>query len=345
MPTSYRFRLQSPAALVLIVAIFSALVSGLNICAFAQSQTATGSTSEFPPELVDWTPGPDNPIFTPGGTGCWDLRIRERGWILREGDSYHLWYTGYDGTRQGTKLLGYAISNDGLNWRPSPKNPLCRSHWVEDVMVIKHGDTYYMFAEGAANGHAELLTSKNRVDWNWEGPLEVRMADGKRDAEQPCGTPTVWHENGVWYLFYERHDLGVWLATSNNPLSGAWTNVQDEPVLIPGPADYDKQLIALDQIIKHDGAYFAFYHACGKRTPRTWNTNVARSTDLIHWRKYPDNPIVEDNKSSGILVADGRGFRLYTMHEQVDVFYSRANKLRLVNASRIVPMSSAANGQ
>jgi beta-1,2-mannobiose phosphorylase / 1,2-beta-oligomannan phosphorylase len=345
MPVNCRSLVSPTAYLLLIAAVVSALVAGPSTSALAQVARAGRSLAKFPSELVDWVPGPKNPVFKPGGTGCWDLRIRERGWILRENGAYHLWYTGYDGTRQGTKQLGYAVSNDGLQWKPSPKNPLCRGHWVEDVMVVRRGEIYYMFAEGAANGHAELLTSKNRVDWNWEGPLQIRTADGKRDADPPCGTPTVWVENGVWYLFYERHDLGVWLATSKDPLSRVWTNLVDDPVLVPGPADYDKQLIALDQIIRHNGAYFAFYHACSEKTPRTWNTNVARSTDLLHWQKHPGNPIVEDNKSSGIVVSDGQGFRLYTMHEEIDVFYPRANQLKLVNTSRIVPIASSANGQ
>jgi hypothetical protein len=345
MPANYRYTLSLRAVLIVVAVVFSALIEGICPRAFAQVQANSEGAAEFPAELVDWARGAENPVFSPGGAGCWDIRIRERGWILREGKSYHLWYTGYDGTRLGTKRLGYAVSDDGVHWRPSPKNPLCRDHWVEDVMVLKHGDTYYMFAEGAADGHAELLTSKNRVDWNWEGPLQIRTVDGNRDAQTPCGTPTIWLENGIWYLFYERHDLGVWLATSKDPLSRVWTNVTDDPVLVPGPGDYDKQLIALDQIIKHDGAYFAFYHASGEESPRTWNTNIARSTDLIHWQKFPNNPIVADNKSSGIVISDGQGLRLYTMHEQVELFYPRNRKLSILKEPRIVSTGAGASGQ
>ncbi|HEY3394880.1 MAG TPA: hypothetical protein VGK58_19405, partial [Lacipirellulaceae bacterium] len=64
-----------------------------------------------------------------------------------------------------------------------------------------------------------------------------------------------------------------------------------------------------------------------------------------HWQKYSGNPIVEDNKSSGIIVLDGQAYRLYTMHEQVDVFYSRTAKLSLATASRIAPKTSGANGR
>ena len=106
------------------------------------------ATDEFPPALVHWAPLPANPVFTAEGPGHWDVKIRERGSILHEGDTYHLWFTGYDGTRAGIKLLGYATSSDGLHWTRWPSNPLVPDHWVEDMMVVHRGDTYFMFCEG-----------------------------------------------------------------------------------------------------------------------------------------------------------------------------------------------------
>jgi beta-1,2-mannobiose phosphorylase / 1,2-beta-oligomannan phosphorylase len=52
---------------------------------------------------------------------------------------------------------------------------------------------------------------------------------------------------------------------------------------------------------------------------------VAVSDDLIHWTKYEGNPIfpLEENKSSGILVHDGKQFRMYTMHDQVHVHFPK----------------------
>jgi hypothetical protein len=281
------------------------------------------SARDFPPELVNWVPWPGNSIFTAEGPGHWDVKIRERGWILRDGDAWQLWFTGYDGSREGIKLLGNATSRDGIHWTRSPNNPIYRDHWVEDMSVVHQGDTYYMFAESENGNHAEMLTSKNGTDWMWIGPLDVRQSNDKI-ARRPCGTPTVWVEGNTWYLMYEWMDKGVWLATTKEPMSLIWHNVQEEPVLSPGPASYDKEMIAVDQVLKYKGAYFAIYHGSGSgaAVPRTWNTDIARSTDRVHWQKYSGNPIVNGNKSSGVIVPVGDGFRLYTMHDQIDLYES-----------------------
>lgn len=279
---------------------------------------------EFPAELVQFVPSKCNPIFTAQGEGHWDVKIRERGWILRDDHQYQMWYTGYDGTREGQKHLGYATSKDGIAWTPHPDNPIYTEHWIEDMMVVKQKDTFYMFAEGA-NDQAQLLTSKDGLNWKRQGPLDIRKVDGSPIKPGPRGTPTAWYEAGTWYLFYERYDAGVWLATSKD--MKRWTNLQDEPVLLPGPDKADRDLIAMNQIVKHNGRYFAYYHGAAANPDKTkqnlWSTNIAVSDDLIHWEKYENNPLqpITENKSSGILIHNGKNFRLYTMHGKVDVHY------------------------
>lgn len=297
----------------------------------AAAQTTTSTVPnpitlgvEFPPELVHWKPRPENPVFSAAGTGSWDARIRERGWILRNGEAWHLWYTGYDGDRESIKRLGHATSTDGIRWKRDPNGPLSGVHWVEDMMVVKGDDRYYMFAEGDHNQFSIMLTSMDGIDWKWQGRLEVLRAADKRPVEGPVGTPTVLRQRGRWFLFYEQLDKGIWLATTCDVDSRCWVNVEDEPVLTPGPDQYDSDMIALNQVFNYRGVYYAVYHGSGKATPRTWNTNIARSRDLVHWEKYPSNPMVENNKSSGLIVPTSRGLRLYTMHDQVDAYENRS---------------------
>ena len=287
---------------------------------FAIATTAEADDN-FPAELVQFVTAKGNPVFTGAGEGHWDVKIRERGWILKEGDAWHLWYTGYDGTRAGIKQLGYAISADGIQWKRHSQNPLVKDHWVEDMMVVKVGDTYWMFAEGV-NDRAQLLTSKDRIQWTRRGTLKIRRKDGEPISEGPYGTPTAWHENGTWWLFYERGDQGVWAAKATSEDLLNWQNVQDDPVLLPEPGKFDGKLVAMNQIVKVNGRYYAYYHgSAGDTTPALWAAGVATSTDLIHWTKFSGNPLrpVSENKSSGIVVPVEKGYRFYTLHSQVDV--------------------------
>jgi predicted GH43/DUF377 family glycosyl hydrolase len=326
MHLNYRARRISPAHQLAIVAGLALVTAGASLQA-ADPPKLHG----FPPELVDFVPYEKNPVFTAAGAGNWDAKIRERGWILRHGDKYLMWYTGYNGARTGVKMLGLATSPDGLTWTRYPKNPIYDQHWTEDMMVVKQDATFYMFAEGFRYGRAypfggrlqdepHLLTSADGIKWSRPGALEFHNVHDD-PMQGVYGTPTAWFEDGHWYLFYEKMDLGVWLARSRD--LRVWTNLQDDPVLMPGPDSYDNRLIALNQIVKYQGRYYGYYHAMGDDEPGKWSTCVAVSDDMRKWHKYHANPIVKNNKSSGILVPDGPRYRLYTMHDQVDVYFPR----------------------
>lgn len=299
----------------------------ITLILLATGAIAAAQDRPFPESLVRWQIRPESPVFRGQGGEAWDRKIRERGWILVRDGVSHLWYTGYNDDRSGTRFLGHATSRDGLRWERDPANPIFEGGWVEDVCVVPDGSWLRMFAEGKGD-IAHQLVSQDGVRWVPKGPLRIRTTKGAPIAPGPYGTPTVWVENGQWSLFYERGDRGVWLARSTDPERLEWTNVSDEPVLACGPDPYDREAVALNQIVKRDGEYYAYYHANSTRPWADWTTCVARSRDLIHWEKYAGNPIVQQNASSAILVdpdADGPlPARLYTMHPEVRVYENTA---------------------
>lgn len=295
------------------------LIVWLAVCSIqcGSSKKGISGSALFPKEIVDFVPYRNNPVFAGTGGSTWDNQIRERGYILREDGVYHLWYTGYKKGDDEERYLGYATSPDGYSWTRYKNNPIYASGWVEDMSVIHVGDTYYMFAEGR-NDVAHLLTSTDRIHWTEQGNLDIRKSNGDPIGKGAYGTPAIWKENDSWYLFYERDDLGIWLAVSKDLKQ--WTNVQDDPVLKMGPEPYDQYAVAMNQIIKYKGKYYGYYHASAYKDWHEWSTCVAVSDDLVHWIKYEENPIIGDNASSGMLVNDGKRFRMYTMHPDVRVF-------------------------
>ncbi|HEX8038640.1 MAG TPA: glycosylase [Chryseosolibacter sp.] len=320
------FQPHKKAVRFLVTIFLGFLLAGVIILSCNRSpavkDTAAADENLFPAQLVSFVPYEKNPLFTGTGQDTWDEKIRERGYILREADGYHMWYTGYrEKTGDEIKLLGYATSPDGIAWTRYAGNPIFTENWVEDVMVVKHDSLYYMFAEGR-NDVAHMLTSRDKIHWKDHGSLQIRQTNGAPLTPGPYGTPSVYIEGDVWNLFYERNDEGVWLATSKDLKE--WKNVQDEPVLNMGPEAYDRFGVAVNQVIRFGHHYYAYYHGTPTKDWSEWNTNVAVSDDLVHWKKYPSNPILQENKSSGILVDDGKQYRLYSMHDQVQLHFPAA---------------------
>ena len=56
------------------------------------SKSNLNAANEFPKQLVSFVPYSSNPIFTGTGEDTWDKQIRERGYVIREDNKYHLWY-------------------------------------------------------------------------------------------------------------------------------------------------------------------------------------------------------------------------------------------------------------
>jgi sucrose-6-phosphate hydrolase SacC (GH32 family) len=293
-------------------------------CRTKQKPSGQGEDGvKFEASMVSFTPYKSNPVFQGTGTETWDRHIRERGFILVEDGIFKMWYSGYAEDSE-PKSLGYATSEDGINWSRYSDGPIFNEKWTEDMFIIKDGEMYYMYAEGP-HDIAHLLTSADGVSWQEQGDLVIRNTSGE-PIPPPYGTPAVWIEDGKWYLFYERNDLGIWLATSEDKIN--WTNIQDEPVIEMGPEPYDEGAVAANQVLKYDGKYYLYYH--GSSNPdwadpnanALWTSNVAVSTDLVNWVKYPENPIVEGDHSSPILIFDGEHNRLYTMHDKVWLYFS-----------------------
>ena len=152
-----------------------------------------------------------------------------------------------------------------------------------------------------------------------------RMA--RAQAKRPCGTPTVWIENGVWYLFYEWNDKGVWLAKTNDP---AFARLDERA----GRAGAKRWARRVRQ--RHDRG------RSGHQAPRRVFRDLSRQRQRHDrsrgrgTRILPARSIsctgrsirairswMTTNRAASSCRWQG-GFRLYTMHDQVDVFESRS---------------------
>jgi len=82
------------------------------------------STFTVSPAQIDWTKDSDNPVLSPGKTGTWEDYGVYAPFVLKQGDSLKMWYTGIKS--YGLQQIGYATSIDGITWHRDPRNPVLK---------------------------------------------------------------------------------------------------------------------------------------------------------------------------------------------------------------------------
>lgn len=123
---------------------------------------------------LSWTIDP-TPVLEPGPAGAFDDEKTETPMVLRVGDSYHLYYTGFrTGDGPGQYRLGHATSMDGLSWTKDAANPVVEFH----MNPAQWG--FYQAAEpgvaydaGSGRFHLYYVTARMRA--GYEGDLALQQ--------------------------------------------------------------------------------------------------------------------------------------------------------------------------
>jgi len=123
---------------------------------------------------MTWTKHLSAPVLSPGPSGAWDDEQVCAPQVIVGSGGYEIWYVGEGTTTPGPRI-GYAWSDDGVNWTKSPGNPVLTGTtgtWEEGEIayaaVIKGEMTDHKmwYRGGASTGHAfGQATSSDGVIW------------------------------------------------------------------------------------------------------------------------------------------------------------------------------------
>ena len=106
------------------------------------------------PDGFTWAKHASNPVLEPGPEGAWDDEGVFNDAVIYKDDTYHMWYTGWDGTNT---RIGLATSSDGFNWTKSAGNPVMDigsiGSWddagIGGSSVVFNGTTYLLWYSGS----------------------------------------------------------------------------------------------------------------------------------------------------------------------------------------------------
>ncbi len=108
------------------------------------------------PDGIGWTKPFTSPVMEGGSAGSFDSKGVRSPSVLFDGKLYRMWYTSID--LDGTYRLGYAVSDDGLEWTKYSGNPILEpgptGSWDMNMAalaeVIYDGSAYRMWYTGQA---------------------------------------------------------------------------------------------------------------------------------------------------------------------------------------------------
>lgn len=177
----------------------------------------------FSPDGINWTKH-SNPVLEVGATSEWDNGFLEGPSVIKDGNTYKMWYCGYDAVvdfsgTDGHANVGYATSVDGVNWVKHTNNPILTTgtnSWdsisVQDPHVIKQDEMYYMWYGGNnVDGYGQKVGyawSSDGINWTKSNanPVLTNGATGTWDVNT-ASFPSVMNDDGTYKMWYTGKDV------------------------------------------------------------------------------------------------------------------------------------------
>jgi predicted GH43/DUF377 family glycosyl hydrolase len=293
---------------------------------------------------IPWTKDARNPIMSGGADGTWSRHVFTPS-VLYNPDStrYEMWFG--TSTNGGYPYhVGFANSDDGVNWtqHPDPVLEPKAGTWdastVLSARVIRENGQYKMWYSGwspTSKGGIGYATSTDGINWAKDTLNNPVIPVGSADWEAGgqdwfCVLPVQDGGYKMWYnasnASYTKNSIGF--ATSDDGI--VWQrDTLNNPVLRSGTAGQWDEVITNPHVIMLNGEY----HMCYEGTQSSWNPRQmgwATSVDGIHWNKYDDSattsalysesdPVLKPNPGQwdgnyiepGALMLEGDSLRLW----------------------------------
>ncbi|MCA9029901.1 MAG: hypothetical protein KDA66_03780 [Planctomycetaceae bacterium] len=201
---------------------------------------------------------------------------------------------------------------------------------VDNPYVHVGSETFYCFFEAQdkpfpEGGHEAcgIATSQDGIHWTklTSNPVLSPGHQGAWDdvvAKLPVG---VIKRGGLYHLFYSgRNDetKQIGLATANQ-LTGPWTKSPDNPVLSGRSGSWERVLSTHPApVFELRGRYHLLYRGMEKRYANQ-GLGVAVSTDLLHWQRLEDSPVIPVTEEIASLSVAQAGERFVAISQPMDL--------------------------
>jgi predicted GH43/DUF377 family glycosyl hydrolase len=231
------------------------------------------------------------PVLSRGAQGDWDAVDVLNPSVIRQGDAYYNFFSGYDGKTWHT---GLAVSGDGVTWRkegtilsPEPSTWEGTAIAANGSAITDNGGILYYYQAGDPV-QIGLARSRNGHQWAKNGPPVLTVGPWESWDERGVADPYVIRAGENYYMFYlgldraRRQRLGV--AESRDGVS--WRKLRSNPILEMGEyGAIDEKGLGEPAVWASRGFYWMLY--TGRDHNEVRRMRLARSRDGVRWEKLP----------------------------------------------------------
>jgi predicted GH43/DUF377 family glycosyl hydrolase len=175
--------------------------------------------------------------------------------VLKNGDSYRMWYTGQ---ARGRSWIGSAASPDGKTWQRMSDRPVLSAEkpWEKMAVMCPHvlydapAKLYRMWYSGGEQGEPNAIgyaTSGDGLKWIKHTNNPIFQADPKNEWEKDRVTGCQVIRWGDGYLmfyigFRDESHAQIGLARSRDGITG-WQRHSANPIIRPGKDQWDHDAV------------------------------------------------------------------------------------------------------
>jgi len=281
------------------------LVRGLFYCVLLLVLVGSSTQSRQVQGLTGtgWKKNPTY-VLGPGAAASWDNSGVMAPCVIKDGDTYKMWYTGSDGV---TLRIGYATSSDGISWTKFGANPVFNvgspGSWddqgvLEPWVIKEYGSWYTMWYVGVHGIEYSIgyATSINGISWTRK--VDV-LSPGYYDDSATIRRPTVIKDGSSYIMWYagspDWNVYRIFSAYSGDGLN--WVKYDNDLdvaydfVLSTGtPGSWDYTRVLDPAVLKSGDMYFMWYTGYNPMVGEA--IGLAYGTTCNVWSKYGGNPVL-----------------------------------------------------
>jgi predicted GH43/DUF377 family glycosyl hydrolase len=153
--------------------------------------------------------------------GEWDSTSVETPSVIKVGDTYHMYYTGYNTPfSKAIYSIGHATSKDGINWAKDPNNPIIKPHddplqWgfytTAEPGITYHNGKFYLYYASAKSNYPEpgtpfgimVATSSDGSAFTDNQIAYTLTSSYDAATYRGYSTPAVYVKDGTFHLYHD----------------------------------------------------------------------------------------------------------------------------------------------